>query len=103
MGHSSTKTTELYYARRKNSAAIKAAISTWNISDEKASEGLPEEGSGSEISTNAGDRKNQTSIASSLKNGKMVPRMGFEPMTFGFPWKRSVDHLRPYESDAPPG
>lgn len=33
MGHSSTRTTEKYYARRRNTKAIEAARSTWSCSE----------------------------------------------------------------------
>lgn len=58
MGHSTTSTTELYYARRRNDRAIEEARKLW----EKKGE-----------------------------NEGLVPGKGFEPLTFGFPWKRSVD------------
>lgn len=35
------------------------------------------------------------------QKSKVVPGEGFEPSTFGFPWRGQL--TKPYESDAPPG
>lgn len=59
MGHRTTKTTELYYARRRNAAAIQRAVDSWDGVDSNP--------------------KKLTAEKLTAGQGKMVLQAGFEP------------------------
>ncbi len=71
MGHSSTRTTERYYARRKNDSAIAAARAVYS--------GSGADGCGCADSNALGSEQGEKDSQTGQKNGRKVLEAGFEP------------------------